>query len=135
MAANRKETMSIARKEAIIALTPAADHSEKEGYFIQLTAGVPVVISSAATVPFGIIIDGEEADGVDSVGVCGGNLPTVRVKLSGTVAKGDSLQLAADGSAVVDAGSGARVVVGKALEAGVSGDLIETVILTPVSYS
>jgi len=127
--------MSIVRKEAIIALTPAADHSDYEGYFVKLTAGVPVVSASAADVPFGVIIDGEEAGGVDSIGVCGGNLPTVRVKLSGSVSKGDSLQLHTDGSVITNAGSGARVIVAKALEDGVSGDLIEAVILTPVSYS
>jgi hypothetical protein len=127
--------MSIVRKEAIIALTPAADHSEKEGYFINLTAGVPVVCSAVTDVPFGVLIDGEEANGVDSVGVCGGNLPTILVKLSGSVSKGQTLQLHSDGSCVVDAGSGARVVVAQALEDGVSGDLIEAVILTPVKYS
>lgn len=127
--------MSIVRKEAIIALTPAVDHSAKEGYFIVLTAGLPVVSASASDVPFGILIDGEAANGVDSVGVCGGNLPTVRVKLSGSVSKGQTLQLHTNGSAVVDAGAGARVVVAQALEDGVSGDLIEAVILTPVKYT
>lgn len=127
--------MSIVRGIAIIALTPAVDHSEKEGYFVILTAGLPVVSAAVTDVPFGILIDGEAANGVDSIGVCGGNLPTVRVKLSGPVSKGNTLQLHSDGSCVVDAGSGARVVVGQALEDGVSGDLIEAVILTPVKYS
>jgi len=127
--------MSIVRKEAIIAMTPAVDHSEKEGYFIILTAGLPVVSASASDVPFGVLIDGEEADGVDSIGVCGGNLPPVRVKLSGAVDKGDSLQLHTDGSVITDAETGARVIVAKALEDGVSGDLIEAVILTPIKYS
>lgn len=127
--------MSIVRATAIIAMTPAVDHSEKEGYFIILTASLPVVSSAVTDVPFGILIDGEAANGVDSIGVCGGNLPTVRVKLSGTVDKGDTMQLHSDGSCIVDAGTGARVVVAQALEDGVSGDLIEAVILTPVKYS
>ena len=127
--------MSIVRKEAIIALNPAVDHSEKEGYFIILTAGLPVVSAAVTDVPFGVLIDGEAANGVDSIGVCGGNLPTLRVKLSGPVSLGNTLQLAGDGSAIVDAGTGARVVVGRALEAGVSGDLIEAVIFTPVKYT
>lgn len=126
--------MSIVRALAIIALTPAVDHSAKEGYFVILTAGLPVVSAAVTDVPFGILIDGEAANGVDSIGVCGGNLPTVRVKLSGPVSKGNTLQLHSDGSAIVDAGTGARVVVGQALEAGVSGDLIEAVILTPIKY-
>jgi len=127
--------MSIVRALAIIALTPAVDHSAKEGYFVILTAKLPVVSAANTDVPFGILIDGEAAAGVDSIGICGGNLPTVRVKLSGPVSIGNTLQLHTDGSAVVDAGSGARVVVGQALEDGVSGDLIEAVILTPVKYS
>jgi len=127
--------MSIVRANAIIALTPAVDHSAKEGYFVIITNDLPVVSGSASDVPFGILIDGEAAGGVDSIGVCGSNLPTVRVKLSGPVDLGDTLQLHDDGSVVVDAGSGARVVVGQALEAGVSGDLIEAVIFTSVKYS
>lgn len=126
--------MSIVRKEAIIAMTPAVDHSAKEGYFIILTAGLPVVSAAVTDVPFGVLLDGEVAGGVDSIGVCSGSFGTAHVKLSGPVFKGDSLQLHTDGSAVVDAGTGARVVVAKALEDGVSGDLIEAVILTPVKY-
>ena len=126
----------IVKKEAIVALAPVADHSAKEGYFVSLTAGETVVLTSAtAVVPFGVILDGEDTDGQDSIGVCGGAFGSALVKLSGTVAVGDSLQLHTDGSVVVDAGSGARIVVAKALQAGNSGELIEAVILTPVQYS
>lgn len=127
--------MTIARKEAILSMTPGADHSDYEGYFVELTAGNPTVCNAATDVPFGIILDGEPTTGVDSIGVCGGNFGPARVKLSGVVAKGADLQLAADGTCVTDALAGARVIVAKALEAGVSGDLIEAVILTPVQYS
>jgi hypothetical protein len=127
--------MSIARKEAIIAMTPGADHSEKEGYFVKLSAGKPIACTAASDVPFGIILHGEDTDGVDSIGVSGGLASTAHVKLSGDVAQGADLQLHTDGSCVTDALSAARVIVAKALEAGSSGDLIEAVILTPVQYS
>jgi len=126
----------IVKKEAIVAITPAADHSAYEGYFVSLTAGKTVVLSSAtAVIPFGIILDGETTAGQDSIGVCGGSFGSALVKLSGTVAVGDSLQLHTDGSCVVDAASGARIVVAKALQAGDAGELIEAVILTPVQYT
>lgn len=125
----------IKRKEAIIAMTPAVDHSEKIGYFVILTAGLPVVSASAADVPFGVLLDGEEADGVDSIGICGGNFGPAEVKLSAAVSKGDYLQLHSDGSVIEDAATGARVIVALALEDGVSGALIEAVILTPVKYA
>lgn len=127
--------MSIVRKEAIIAMTPGADHSEKEGYFVKLSAGDPIVCNSAADVPFGVIIDGEATSGQDTIGVSGGMACTAHVKLSGSVAKGADLQLHTDGSCVTDGLDGARVIVAKALEDGVTGDLIEAVILTPVQYA
>jgi len=127
--------MSIARKEAIIAMTPAADHSEKEGYFVEIVDEEASVCDSAADTPHGVILDGEDTDGQDSIGVCGGNFGPAHVKLSGAVSNGASLQLHTDGSVITDAGSGARVIVAKALEDGVSGDLIEAVILTPIKYA
>ena len=100
--------MSIARANAIIAMTPGADHTDYEGYFVELTAGNPTVCNAVTDVPFGIIIVGDVVAGKDSIGVCGGNLPTVRAKLNGPVSKGNTLQLHSDGSVVVDAGTGAR---------------------------
>ena len=122
--------------KAIVALTPAADHRTKEGYFVNLDgSGNAAVSSSATTKPFGLILQSENTDGVDSVAVCGGNVGVCKVKASGTIAKGAYVQLHTDGSVVTDAGSGARVLVGIALEAAVSGDLIDVVPITPVVYS
>ena len=81
-----------------------------------------------------MIVDGETTSGLSSVALMnfGG---TVRVKLSGQVAKLAKLQLASDGTVVTDATTGARVIVAQALEAGVSGDLIEAAFYGPIVYA
>ncbi len=127
--------MAIAKETAILAMTPGADHSQKEGYFVKLSSGNPIVCTAATDVPFGIIIEGENTSGQDSIGVLGGNLPIVHVKTSGNVSKGNYLQLAADGSVVADVGSGARVIVGRAIEDGVSGELVQAIVFNPIVYA
>lgn len=127
------------RNNAVLPATPAADQSGKEGYLVNLTSvsGVltATVSSSATVVAEGVILEGRPTTGKSSVGIHGAISGTVRVKLSGTVSAGDKLQQAADGTLVTDAGSGARVVVGIALEDGVSGDLIEAALFTPLTLS
>ena len=107
------------------------DHSTKRGFFVELTAGAASVCNAATDEPYGVILDGERAGGRSSVGLCGGNLGTVRVKTSGAVAKGRRGQLAADGTVVQDTGAGARVLVCRFTEDGTSGELVEAVILDP----
>jgi len=123
------------RASAIIPLTPAVDHSEKEGYFVKLSSGEAAVVTSATDLPFGIILDGEDTDGKDSIAVCGGNAGPVEVKLNGTVSMGDYLQLESDGTVIENAGSGARVLVAIALSDGVAEELIPAILLTPIYYS
>jgi hypothetical protein len=123
------------KTKAILAFTPAADHRTKEGYFVDLSGSTVAVSSSATTKPFGLILEGENTDGVDSVAVCGGNVGPVKVKASGTIAAGAYVQLHTDGSVVTDAAAGARVLVGIALESAVSGDLFDCQLITPVVYS
>lgn len=127
------------RKDGIIKATPAADYSANEGYGVTLgvTSGLlTATVSGSATAPIeGIIAEaGTVAQGV-SVAVPGATPGGIHVKLSGAVTAGDKLMQAADGTFVTDAGSGARVVVGIALETGVSGDLIEMLMQTPVTLS
>jgi hypothetical protein len=124
-----------ARTKAILPFTPAADQRTKEGYFGNLSGGTFAVSTSATTKPFGVIVEGENTDGVSSIAVCGGNAGPCRVKASGTIAQGAYVQLHTDGSVVTDAAAGARVLVGIALEAAVSGDLFEVQLITPVTYS
>jgi hypothetical protein len=124
-----------ARKSAIVPLTPAADHRTYEGYFVNLSAGTAAKSASATTRPFGLILEGENTDGVDSIAICGGNAGPCRVKASGVIAQGAYVQLHTDGSVVTDATSGARVLVGIALESAVSGDLFECQLITPIYYA
>lgn len=114
------------RDKAVITVTPAADHREKEGYFV--TAG-GAIMGDATSAPLGVIVQGENTDGADTVALSafGG---TVKVKLSatpGTIVLGSYLVLdgATLGAVKLDSGSGARVRVARALEAGVAGELIE----------
>jgi hypothetical protein len=121
---------------AVLALVAAADHSTKRGFLCKITAGQAAVHDSATAEPFGIILDGEKAGGMDSVGVLGGNLGTVKVKLGGNItAIGTRLVAKADGTVEADDAAGARVVVGKALETGVTDELIEAVLFEPTVFA
>ena len=62
-------------------------------------------------------------------------IPDSVCRMSGTVTKGDKMQQHTDGTWITDAASGARVVSLVALESGVSGDIIEAAMLTPITLS
>lgn len=129
----------IARENALIALTPAADQTGKEGYAVELSTGQASVCNATTDLPFGVITDGAATTGKSSVAVCaGGFAGTVRIKLGatpGTVNAGTLLQLNADGTANADAGSGSRVVFAQALESGAADELVEAVLFKPLSLS
>jgi hypothetical protein len=55
----------------------------------------------------------------------------IRLKAGGTITKWAALQQKNDGTVEVDAGSGARVIVGVALEDAVSGDLFLAIVHSP----
>lgn len=122
----------ISRSLAIIPLTPTADHTGLEGYFVLATGAL--VSSATATLPLGCITEGFPVTGKDSVALhnFGG---IVKVKLGatpGAVVAGSSLILQADGSTKLDPGTGtARIRVARALEAGVAQELIDAVLVDP----
>jgi hypothetical protein len=121
----------IARPTAVIPLTPTADHTGYEGYFILATGAL--VSSATATLPLGVILEGQPTTGKDSVGLHN-FAGTVKVKLGatpGSVIAGSSLVLQADGSCKLDPGTGGRIRVARALEAGVAQELIEAVLVDP----
>lgn len=123
------------RDTAVVALTPSADHSAARGRFVTYTGTTAVLVTSAAAIPYGVIIDGEDPtndpNAQDTIGVCGGNIGTVRLKAGGTIAAGALLQLTATGTVITDAATGARVIVGRAMESAVSGDLFEAIVIFP----
>lgn len=119
------------KTNAILALTPSADQTLLEGYFVEVAAGVASVVNAATDIPLGVILDGEDVDGKSSIAVAGGFAGTCKVKLSGAVSQGDLGQLAADGTVITDSGAGARVIVCRFLEDGVADELVEAVIFLP----
>jgi len=124
----------VVKANAIVPMTPAADQTGKEGYFVENSSGNAVILNNAADLPIGVIVDGETTSGKSSIALMNFS-GTVHVKLSGTVNANALLQLANDGTVVTDAGSSARVIVARALEAGVSGDLIEAAFYGPLVYA
>jgi hypothetical protein len=122
------------RDVAVVSLEALADHSTKRGFVAKLSGGKAALNDSATAEAFGIILDGEAQGGRDSIAVFGGNVGTTRVKLGGNVAQGARLQQKNDGTLIAE-GAGARVVVGKALEAGTTDELIEAVLFAPVVYA
>ena len=124
----------IARPTAIFPLTPTADHTGLEGYFILPTGAL--VSSATAALPLGVITEGMPTTGKDAVALQN-FAGTVKVKLSatpGAVIAGSSLVLdgTTQATAKLDPGTGtARIRVARALEAGVAGELIEAVLVDP----
>lgn len=121
------------KSNGIIPLTPTADHSDKEGYFVENSSGSAAIVNATTDIPLGVILDGEDTAGKSSIALCGGFHGTCYVKTSGAIAFGALLQLAADGTVITDAATGARVIVGRKVDAGTcsSGDLIEAIIFRP----
>lgn len=128
------------REEATLSLTPAADYTAKEGYLVTVAAGVATVSSSATTKAVGVITEpnltaaGYASEKV-TVHMLGGQCGTLHMRAGGTIAQGAFVQQSTDGTVVTDAGSGARVLVGIAMESAVSGDLFEVAPLAPLTLS
>lgn len=118
----------------IISMVTAATSVGKEGYGYTMTGGTATIGASATVHHKGICISGAASPTKATFALAGCEQP-VYLKISGTVTEGDYLQQHTDGSYVVDAGSGARVVGAIALEAGVSGDLIRAALITPLTLS
>lgn len=121
----------IARATAVIPISPTADHTGLEGYFVLPTGAL--VSSATAAVPLGVIAEGFDTTAKDSIVLAnfGG---TVKVKLGatpGSVVAGSYLVLQADGTTKLDPGAGARIRVARALEAGIAQELVEAVLCEP----
>jgi hypothetical protein len=126
----------LARANSIIPITAAADHTGLEGYFVEIASGKAAVVNAVTDIPLGVIVQGDVADGKDSIAVPGGIAGTVKVKLGGAVtAIGAFLTVTTAGTVITDAGSGARVQVARALETGAADELIEAVLINPVSIA
>lgn len=117
----------------LIAVTPAATHVDYEGYAVEGDgSGAASVVNAATDVPIGVIVSGQATTGKSAIALPGSRC---RVKLNGTVKALDRLQVESNGTFIKDAGSGARVVCGIAMQDGVAGDLIEAEFLQGVAYA
>jgi hypothetical protein len=127
----------IRRTNALVALTPTADHSECEGYFVKLSSGSAALVSSASDAVYGVILDGQPTTGFDSIACCwGGAVGVVDIKLAaspGTVNAGTLLELTANGTVKASTGTAGTILVAQALESGSANELIQAVLIRPVS--
>lgn len=127
------------RGNAIIATLGATTLVDKEGYTVTLgvTGGnLTATLGASASVPStGVVLEGNAAAVNSSIGILGALAGPVRLKTSGVIVAGARVQQAADGTIVTDAGTGARVVIGVALESAASGDLIEVATHAPLTLS
>ena len=129
----------LATDTLVLPFTSAADLSNKKGYFVKAGAsqGLVAPITGATDASVGVVVVGEAIGGNNAVALPGVN-GTVKVMVGanpGTIAQFTKLQLAADGSVIADAGSGARRIVAEALEPGEAGEWIKARLLEPVVYS
>lgn len=128
----------ISRSTAVIPLTPTADHTGKEGYFVENSSGSAAIVNAATDIPIGVITEGGETTGKSAIAVpaFGG---IVKVKVTdtspGTITLGTYLTVKSDGTVQADAGTGSRVRVARAVEAGAAGELIDAYLMEPVALS
>ena len=127
----------ISKTNALVALVPTADHSAHEGYFVKLASGLAAFVTAATDAVYGVITTGEPTTGQDSIACSwGGFAGIVHVKLAaspGTVSQGTLLELTANGSVKASTGTAGTVLVAQAQESGLANELIEAVLIRPVS--
>lgn len=116
----------IANDSKIIALTPTADHSGKEGYTVKNSSGSAALGAAVTDVPIGVITEGSTTAGKDSVALAGfGGL--VKIKLSsspGSVVAFSNIEMHTDGSGNLASGTTGRIIYAQALESGAANELI-----------
>lgn len=121
--------------DAVVPFTPAADYTDKQGYLVNLAGDTATISTSATVVVKGVILEGSATTGQTSVAILGASPGAVKMKAGGAITKGAFVAQHTDGTIITDAGSGARVIVGVALETAASGDLITVAPITPRPYA
>jgi hypothetical protein len=104
---------------------------DKEGSLLKENSGALAVNDSATAAARAVCLEGNAAAKDSSVVPLGCCPAPIRLKAGGTITKWAALQQKNDGTVEVDAGSGARVIVGVALEDAVSGDLFLAIVHSP----
>ncbi len=128
---------SLARTNAILPFEAGSDLTGYVGRFVILFAGKVALVSLLPVKPLGILLtDGKAGERVTVAIGAGGLAGTIRVKLSAAVSTaGLYLQLTADGRVQPDTGTGSRTLVAYALETGAIDELIEAVLIPPVTLT
>jgi hypothetical protein len=111
----------LSKGSSIIPVT-GIDLTGKEGYLVKNNAGVHALNDSATVPALGVVLEANPAAKQSSIGLLGG-IPPVRMVAGGAIALYDEVEQKNDGTVVTDAGAGARVIVGRAMEAAAAGDL------------
>ena len=107
------------------------DFSMKEGFLLKENAG-GLAVNDSATVPArAVCLDGQRADTTSSVVPLDCVPAPIRLKAGGIITKFNRIAQKNDGTVIADAGSGARVIVGTALESAVAGDLFLATLHAP----
>jgi hypothetical protein len=94
------------------------DLTEKDGYLVKLDAGLALAGAATDAVVGVVVKGGATRSDICIFGRCA-------VRLGGTVTVLQAITATTGGVGLVSAGSGNRVEIGRALEGGVSGDLVE----------
>jgi hypothetical protein len=121
----------ISRADNIIPANHVADMTGKEGFFMESAAGVDSICNAATDIPIGVITEGLVLKSSIATPAFSG---VVKVKLhstAGAVVRGSYLCLHTDGTVLLDPGSGNRVRVARALEAGANSELIDAYLIEP----
>jgi hypothetical protein len=125
--------MHLTRTNAIISVMADVDLTGQEGRFVRISNNDSIcLVDYALEKPLGLLLTGGKAYERVTVAIPGGLAGTVRVKITGPVSFGEQLQLTATGCVEGYSNDALRMVLGVALEAGVSGELIEASLYTPV---
>jgi hypothetical protein len=115
-----------------ISVTPNETHVDKEGLAVKPSSGKAALVTAATDIPIGVIVAGQATTGRSTVALPGS---IAQVLLAGTVAENALLQTDGNAAFVTNAGSGNRVIFAIARQAGISGDLIEALIISPVYFA
>jgi len=104
--------------------------ADKEGYSVKATSGL-VELSAASILAIGVVRVGAAAGAKADIAMPGDIVP---VKLAGTVYAGSLLKINSSSTFEASTPTDADIVGAIALEAGVSGDLVDALIVKATRY-
>ena len=125
----------ISQENSIITAIHTADFTGEDGKFVETATGTDTISNAATDIPLGVITEGRAAGSSIATPAFGG---VVKVKLHstpGAVVRGSYLCLHTNGTVLLDPGTGNRVRVARALQAGAANELIDAYLMEPVALS